>query len=173
LAYFKTEFENIKIGDPSDDHVDYGSMAREDLAKELEEQMEESVKKGAKILIGGKRNKAFYEPTILTNVKTGMPAYEEELFGPVAVVLIAENENHAVELANDSRFGLGGSLWSQDIDKAKSLVRHIESGAIYINKLMASHPAVPFGGVKMSGFGRELSELGIKEFVNQKTIWVA
>ncbi|MGJ3236395.1 NAD-dependent succinate-semialdehyde dehydrogenase [Marivirga sp.] len=173
LAYFKTEFENIKIGDPSDDHVDYGSMAREDLAKELEEQVEESVKKGAKLLIGGKRNKAFYEPTILTNVKTGIPAYEEELFGPVAVVLIAENEKHAIELANDSKFGLGGSLWSQDIDKAKSLVRQIESGAIYINKLMASHPAVPFGGVKMSGFGRELSELGIKEFVNQKTIWVA
>lgn len=173
LAYFKTEFENIKIGNPSDDHVDYGSMAREDLAKELEEQVEESVKKGAKLLIGGKRNKAFYEPTILTNVKTGMPAYEEELFGPVAVVLIAENEKHAIELANDSKFGLGGSLWSQDIDKAKSLVRQIESGAIYINKLMASHPAVPFGGVKMSGFGRELSELGIKEFVNQKTIWVA
>ena len=102
-----------------------------------------------------------------------MPAYEEELFGPVAVVLIAEDEHHAIELANDSRFGLGGSLWSKDIEKAKRLARQIESGAVYINKLMASHPAVPFGGVKMSGYGRELSELGIKEFVNQKTVWVA
>lgn len=172
LAFFKTEFENIKIGNPSDDNFDYGSMAREDLAEELEEQVENSINMGAQILIGGKRNKAFYDPTILTNVKAGMPAYEEELFGPVAVVLIAEDEAHAIELANDSRFGLGGSLWTQDIEKAKNLVREIESGAVYINKLMASHPAVPFGGVKMSGYGRELSELGIKEFVNQKTIWI-
>jgi succinate-semialdehyde dehydrogenase/glutarate-semialdehyde dehydrogenase len=101
-----------------------------------------------------------------------MSAYEEELFGPVAVILIAKNENHAVELANDSRFGLGGSLWSKDLEKAKNLVRKVESGAVYINKLMASHPTVPFGGVKMSGYGRELSEIGITEFVNQKTIWI-
>lgn len=172
LSIFKGEFEKIKIGDPSDDNFDYGSMAREDLAKELEEQVKKSVEKGARILIGGNRNKAFFEPTILTNVKPGMPAYEEELFGPVAVVLIAKDEKHAIELANDSKFGLGGSLWSKDVKKAKKLVREVESGAVYINKLMASHPAVPFGGVKMSGFGRELSEMGIKEFVNQKTVWV-
>ncbi|SMG10457.1 succinate-semialdehyde dehydrogenase / glutarate-semialdehyde dehydrogenase [Marivirga sericea] len=173
LSYFKVEFENIKIGDPADDNFDYGAMAREDLAKELEDQVERSVEKGAKILIGGNRNKAFFDPTILTDVKPGMPAYEEELFGPVAVILIANDEKHAIELANDSRFGLGGSLWSKDIEKAKKLVREVESGAVYINKLMASHPAVPFGGVKMSGYGRELSEMGIKEFVNQKTVWVA
>jgi len=172
LKKFKEQFEKIKIGDPADESVDYGSMAREDLAQELEEQVEKSVKAGAKILIGGKRDKAFFEPTILTDVKAGMPAYKEELFGPVAVILIAKNESHAVELANDSRFGLGGSLWCKDIEKAKKLVREIESGAVYINKLMASHPAVPFGGVKMSGYGRELSELGIKEFVNQKTVWI-
>jgi succinate-semialdehyde dehydrogenase/glutarate-semialdehyde dehydrogenase len=172
LETFKSEFEKIKIGDPSDDAFDYGSMAREDLAQELEAQVQKSVEGGAKILIGGKRDQAFFEPTILTEVKAGMPAYEEELFGPVAVVLIAKNESHAIELANDSRFGLGGSLWSQDIKKAKKLVRKVESGAVYINRLMASHPAVPFGGIKMSGYGRELSELGIKEFVNQKTIWV-
>jgi succinate-semialdehyde dehydrogenase/glutarate-semialdehyde dehydrogenase len=147
-------------------------MARQDLAKELEEQVKKSVEKGARTLIGGNRNKAFFEPTILTNVKPGMPAYEEELFGPVAVVLIAKDENHAIALANDSKFGLGGSLWSKDIEKAKKLVREVESGAVYINKLMASHPAVPFGGIKMSGYGRELSEMGIKEFVNQKTVWV-
>lgn len=172
LDIFRKEFENIKIGDPSNDEFDYGSMAREDLAKELEEQVNKSVKKGAKILIGGKRDKAFFEPTILTNVKPGMPAYEEELFGPVAIVFIAKDEHHAIELANDSRFGLGGSLWSKDVEKAKKLVRKVESGAVYINKLMASHPAVPFGGVKMSGYGRELSEMGIKEFVNQKTVWI-
>ncbi|WMN11161.1 NAD-dependent succinate-semialdehyde dehydrogenase [Marivirga salinae] len=172
LEIFKSEFENIKVGDPSSDEFDYGSMAREDLAEELEEQVNKSVKKGAKILIGGKRDKAFFEPTILTDVKAGMPAYEEELFGPVAIVLIAKDEQHAIELANDSRFGLGGSLWSKDLDKAKKLVREVESGAVYINKLMASHPAVPFGGVKMSGYGRELSEMGIKEFVNQKTVWI-
>lgn len=172
LSIFKGEFEKIKIGDPSDDNFDYGSMAREDLAKELEEKVKKSVEKGARILIGGNRNKAFFEPTILTDVKPGMPAYEEELFGPVAVVLIAKDEKHAIELANDSKFGLGGSLWSKDVKKAKKLVREVESGAVYINKLMASHPAVPFGGVKMSGYGRELSEIGIKEFVNQKTVWV-
>ncbi len=172
LEIFKNEFENIKIGDPSNDDFDYGSMAREDLAEELEEQVNKSVKKGAKILIGGNRDKAFFDPTILTDVKPGMPAFDEELFGPVAVVLIAKDEKHAIELANDSNFGLGGSLWSKDIEKAKKLVREVESGAVYINKLMASHPAVPFGGVKMSGYGRELSELGIKEFVNQKTVWI-
>ncbi|HET8859144.1 NAD-dependent succinate-semialdehyde dehydrogenase [Marivirga sp.] len=172
LNIFKSEFEKIKIGDPSDDNFDYGSMAREDLAAELEEQVQKSVEKGAKILIGGKRNKAFFEPTILTDVKPGMPAYEQELFGPVAIVLIAKDEEQAIKLANDSRFGLGGSLWSKDIEKAKKLVREVESGAIYINKLMASHPAVPFGGVKMSGYGRELSEMGIKEFINQKTVWI-
>jgi succinate-semialdehyde dehydrogenase/glutarate-semialdehyde dehydrogenase len=147
-------------------------MAREDLAEELAQQVEDSINKGAKILTGGKQNKAFFEPTILTDVKPGMPAYDDELFGPVAVILIADNEEHAIELANDSRFGLGGSLWTQDIEKAKKIVRKVESGAVYINRLMASHPAVPFGGIKMSGYGRELSESGIKEFVNQKTIWI-
>lgn len=172
LNIFKNEFSKIKIGDPSDDTSDYGSMAREDLAQELEKQVNKSVNKGAKILIGGKRDKAFFEPTILTDIKPGMPAYEEEFFGPVAIILIAKDEKHAIQLANDSRFGLGGSLWSLDKEKAKKLVREVESGAVYINRLMASHPAVPFGGIKMSGYGRELSDLGIKEFVNQKTIWI-
>lgn len=172
LQLFKNEFDKLKIGNPEDENIDYGPMARKDLAIELEEQVQKSIAMGAKLLIGGKRDQAFYAPTILTNVKKGMPAYEEELFGPVAVVLLAKDEKHAIELANDSKFGLGGSLWSNDLEKAKQLVRQIESGAIYINKMMASHPAVPFGGVKMSGYGRELSDLGIKEFVNQKTVWI-
>ena len=172
LQFFKNEFEKLRIGNPEDENIDYGPMARKDLAIGLEEQVQKSVAMGAKLLIGGKRDQAFYAPTILTNVKKGMPAYEEELFGPVAVVLLAKDEKHAVELANDSKFGLGGSLWSNDLEKAKQLVRQIDSGAIYINKMMVSHPAVPFGGVKKSGYGRELSDLGIKEFVNQKTVWL-
>ncbi len=175
LEKFKAEFEKLKIGDPDDDDNDYGPMAREDLADELLEQVNKSVDKGAKILIGGKRmdrEGAFFEPTILTDVKPGMPAYEEELFGPVAIVIIAESNADAVRIVNDSRFGLGGSLWSQNIEEAQKLVRQVESGAVYINKLMASHPAVPFGGIKMSGYGRELSHLGIREFMNEKTIWI-
>lgn len=175
LSVFKKEFEALKIGDPTDDAVDFGPMAREDLAEELLEQVNKSVEKGAKVLVGGSRpdkEGAFFSPTILTDVKPGMPAYEEELFGPVAVVLIAKDEEDAIRLANDSRFGLGGSLWTTNIEKGKDLVRKVESGAVYINKLMASHPAVPFGGIKMSGYGRELAHLGIKEFVNQKTIWI-
>ena len=176
LEKFKQHFEALKMGDPMDEDIDYGPMAREDLANELLEQVEKSVEQGAKVLIGGKRmdrEGAFFEPTILTDVKEGMPAFEEELFGPVAVVLIANSNEEAVQIASNSRFGLGGSLWSQDIKKAQQLVRKVESGAVYINKMMASHPAVPFGGIKMSGYGRELSHLGIREFMNQKTVWIA
>jgi len=176
LEIFKQEIENLKIGDPEDDSIDYGPMAREDLVDEIEEQVNKSVEMGAKVILGGKRidrKGAFYEPTIITKVQPGMPAYEEELFGPVAVILIAESSADAIRLANDSRFGLGGSLWSQDIDTAEKQVRQIQSGAVYINQMMASHPSVPFGGIKMSGYGRELSDLGIKEFVNQKTVWIS
>ncbi len=176
LNHFKKAFEQLKIGDPADEANDYGPMAREDLADELLEQVEKSVQKGAKVLLGGKRMDragAFFEPTILTDVQSGMPAYDEEFFGPVAIVIIAASDEEAVRIANDSKFGLGGSLWSQNIEKAEKLARQITSGSVYINKMMASHPAVPFGGIKISGYGRELSDLGIKEFINQKTIWIA
>ena len=176
LEIFKNELAALVIGDPADETNDYGPMAREDLVEELHEQVQKSIKKGAKLVVGGKRlynEGAFYAPTILSDVKPGMPAYEEELFGPVAVILIAKDEAEAIKLANDSRFGLGGSLWSKDVKKAEKIARKIETGSVYINQLMASHPAVPFGGIKMSGYGRELSHLGITEFVNQKTIWIA
>ena len=176
LKIFKNEMEALVIGDPVDDKNDYGPMAREDLLQELHEQVEKSVEKGAKLILGGKRlydKGAFYAPTILSDVKPGMPAYEEELFGPVAVILVAKDEEEAIEIANDSRFGLGGSLWSKDIKRAEKVARKIETGSVYINQLMASHPAVPFGGIKKSGYGRELSHLGITEFVNQKTVWIA
>ncbi|GAA5037529.1 succinate-semialdehyde dehydrogenase [Marivirga lumbricoides] len=176
LEVFKAEMQAIKLGDPMSEEFDYGPMASEDFAEDLLKQVSKSVEMGAEIITGGKRpdrEGAFFEPTILFKVEPGMPAYEEELFGPVAVVLIAEDEEEAINIANDSRFGLGGSLWTKDIVRGQQIVRKINSGSVYINQLMASHPAVPFGGVKKSGYGRELSHLGIKEFVNQKTVWIA
>ncbi len=175
LDLFREKMAALKIGDPTDEENDYGPMAQESLAKELHEQVKASIKKGAKVVLGGdrpEREGAFYNPTILTDVKKGSPAYKEELFGPVATVFNVKNEKEAIKLANTSRYGLGGSVWTQDRDRGQFVARQIDSGAVYVNKMMASHPAVPFGGVKKSGFGRELSYLGIREFMNQKTIWV-
>jgi succinate-semialdehyde dehydrogenase / glutarate-semialdehyde dehydrogenase len=109
---------------------------------------------------------------ILGNLKPGMPAYDEEIFGPVASLFVVENETEALKIANDSAFGLGASLWTKDIKKARELASKIESGAVYINQMMFSDPSVPFGGIKNSGYGRELSHLGIREFTNQKTVWI-
>ncbi len=170
---FKNEMAKLKMGDPMDEKTDVGCQAREDLAKELEKQVKKSVEKGAKIILGGKRNGAFYEPTILVNVKEGMPAFDEELFGPIASVIKAENENHAIELANNSEFGLGSSLWTNDMGNARKLASQIESGSIFINGMVKSDPRLPFGGIKKSGYGRELAVNGIHEFVNIKTVWIA
>lgn len=173
---FVQKMSALKQGNPNDDGVDYGPMAREDLAEGLLKQVKASVEKGAEVLLGGDRpdkEGAFFNATVLTNVKPGSPAYDEEMFGPVASIFIAENEDEAVRIANSSRYGLGGAVWTTDIERGKAFVRRVESGAVYINKMMASHPAVPFGGVKFSGYGRELSDLGIQEFVNQKTVWIA
>ncbi|MDF9799446.1 succinate-semialdehyde dehydrogenase/glutarate-semialdehyde dehydrogenase [Catalinimonas alkaloidigena] len=175
IKKFKQQMSSLKQGDPNADGVDYGPMAREDLAEELLEQTQKSIDKGAEVLLGGDRpdkEGAFFNATILANVKPGMPAYEEELFGPVASVFKVKDEEEAILIANDSPYGLGGCVWTQDIEKGKNFVRQVESGAVYINKMTASHPALPFGGVKMSGYGRELSHLGIREFVNQKTVWM-
>ncbi len=170
---FKNEMATLKMGDPMDEKTDVGCQAREDLAKELEEQVQKSVEKGAKIILGGKRNGAFYEPTILVNVEEGMPAFDDELFGPIASVIKAENESHAIELANNSEFGLGSSLWTSDMEKAQELASKIESGSVFINGMVKSDPRLPFGGIKKSGYGRELSSNGIHEFVNIKTVWIA
>ena len=172
---FVKAMSELKQGDPNEEGVDYGPMAREDLAEQLLEQTQKSVDKGAELLLGGDRpdkKGAFFNPTILGNVKPGMPAYDEELFGPVASVFKVKDEEEAILIANDSPYGLGGCVWTQDIEKGKHMVRQVESGAVYINKMTASHPALPFGGVKLSGYGRELSYLGIREFVNQKTVWM-
>ncbi|WP_317239236.1 aldehyde dehydrogenase family protein [Hymenobacter sp. 5516J-16] len=114
-----------------------------------------------------------FRPVILTNVKPGQRAYEEEFFGPVAIILEAKDADDAIRLANDSRFGLGGSVWTRDVRRGEELARRVEAGAVFVNSMVKSSPEMPFGGVKKSGYGRELSHLGIREFVNQKSIWVA
>ncbi|QHT66504.1 NAD-dependent succinate-semialdehyde dehydrogenase [Rhodocytophaga rosea] len=165
----------LKAGDPQKADVDYGPMAREDLANELLEQVKESIKKGAKIITGGgriNRTGAFFTPTILTGVKPGMPAYEEELFGPVACIITVKDEAEAIHVANDCKYGLGASIWTKDLKKGEALARKIESGMVFINDIVKSDPRFPFGGVKRSGYGRELAGIGIREFTNIKTIRV-
>lgn len=176
LDMFINHMQSYKFGDPLDESNDFGCMARGDLVDKLHGQVSESLKMGAKLVIGGEvseKHPLIYKPTILTDVKPGMPAYEEELFGPVAVVMSVDSAEDAVRVANDTKYGLGSSLWTENINIAEKMVADIECGAVYINKMMASHPAVPFGGIKYSGYGRELSQQGIREFVNQKTVWRA
>ncbi|VAX21180.1 Succinate-semialdehyde dehydrogenase [NAD]; Succinate-semialdehyde dehydrogenase [NADP+], partial [hydrothermal vent metagenome] len=167
--------EELIVGDPMDEKTELGPIAREDLLKELDWQVQETVRQGGKILTGGdrvNRKGAFYQPTVLSNVKKGMLAYSEELFGPVAIMIRVKDENEAIQIANDSPFGLGAAIWTKDIEKGKELAKQIESGAVFINGLVKSDPRLPFGGVKSSGYGRELSHYGIKEFVNIKSVWI-
>lgn len=172
---FVNEFMKIKTGDPMDPETQLGPIAREDLLYELDTQVKQSVNKGARILCGGERLERdgfFYKPTILANVKPGMPAYDDELFGPVASLIKVENENDAIRIANDTCFGLGASVWTKNISKAKMFASKVESGSVFINGMVKSDPRLPFGGIKNSGYGRELSHYGIKEFVNIKTVWI-
>lgn len=170
---FVENFAKVKIGDPKKHETDLGPIAREDLMQQIETQVKASVDAGAKILIGGKRfgNKGyFYEATILDNVTPKVPAYYEEIFGPVASIIIAEDENDAIKITNDTVFGLGSSLWTKNIKKAEKLSKQINAGCVFINDMVKSDPRLPFGGIKESGYGRELSPYGIKEFVNIKTM---
>jgi succinate-semialdehyde dehydrogenase/glutarate-semialdehyde dehydrogenase len=176
ISKMKTHLLAFRTGDPLHEDTQYGPLARPDLADELTEQVNDSVKAGAKVeLFGGQSapGSALFRPMILSNVKPGQRAYHEELFGPVALVLTAKDAADAVRLANDSRFGLGGSVWTRDARKGEELARQVEAGAVFVNAMVKSAPEMPFGGVKKSGYGRELSYLGIREFVNQKSIWVA
>ncbi len=169
------KMESLVVGDPMDMRTELGPLAREDLLVELDWQVQESVKQGAKILTGGKRaarEGTFYLPTVLSNVKKGMLAYTDELFGPIAIMIRAKDENEAIQIANDTSFGLGASIWTSDIERVKNLAKQIDSGSVFINGMVKSDPRLPFGGVKSSGYGRELSHYGIKEFVNIKTVWV-
>ncbi len=164
----------INHGDPTDENSKMGPMARKDLREKLHEQVEESVKKGAKILCGGKLPEGkgyFYPSTVLENVKSGQPAYDDELFGPVASLIKAKDNDDAMRIANDSRFGLGGGIFSKDEDKAIEFAKsHFDTGMVFINSFGLAQPNMPFGGVKNSGFGREHGGFGIKEFVNEKAI---
>jgi succinate-semialdehyde dehydrogenase/glutarate-semialdehyde dehydrogenase len=164
------------MGDPIARETQVGPQARSDLRDSLHRQVEESVERGAKLLLGGQIPPgpgAYYPPTLLAGVDKGMPAFDEETFGPVAAVVRAKDESDAVRLANDSAFGLGASLWTQDRVRAQRLAAQIEAGAIFVNGVVKSDPRLPFGGIKRSGYGRELSEYGIREFVNIKSVWIA
>jgi acyl-CoA reductase-like NAD-dependent aldehyde dehydrogenase len=166
----------LKIGDPTDHSIQIGPLARGDLREELERQVDLSVRQGARLLTGGERCPGrgyYFKPTVLADVTPGMEAGDEEVFGPVAALMKAHDAGDAVRIANATPYGLGGSIWTRDIDRGRRLAREIESGQVFINAMVASDPRLPFGGVKRSGYGRELSELGIREFVNIQTVWIA
>lgn len=168
---FKEEVENLKSGDPMHEDTYIGVQAREDLAQDLEKQVRDSLKMGAEILTGGERKGPYYQPTILTGVTPDMPIFKEETFGPAIGVTVFKDEEEAVELANASQFGLGVSLFTRNFQRAKKLVPRFEDGAVFVNELVKSDPRLPFGGTKKSGYGRELSDIGITEFVNIKTVY--
>jgi len=169
------EFKNLALGDPMDLATTVGPLAREDLLTELDNQVQRSLKQGAQALIGGKRvNRAgaYYEPTIMSVTDPKAAVFSEETFGPVAAIIRARDEEHALLMANNSLYGLGASIWTKDIERAEAMAEKIEAGAVFINSIVKSDPRLPFGGIKRSGFGRELSHYGIKEFVNIKTVVV-
>jgi len=172
MEKFREKVMALRAGDPLDDRTDIGPLARKDLADKLEDQVNRSLAVGAKAVCGAKRMDNFYLPTILTGVSPGMPAFDEELFGPVAAVTVAGSDDDALKLANASNFGLGLSVFTQSKTRAEKFIAHSEDGAVFINGLVKSDPRLPFGGTKHSGYGRELSSHGIREFVNVKTVWV-
>ncbi|MBK0079288.1 NAD-dependent succinate-semialdehyde dehydrogenase [Kosakonia sp. S58] len=175
LRQFTDAFQQVKMGDPLDESTTLGPLSSKDALETLSKQVSEAVQKGAKLHFGGKPANSegnFFEPTILTHITRDNPAYFEEFFGPVAQIYVVQDDEEAVRLANDSHYGLGGAIFSRDIERAKSLASRIETGMVYINWLTDTAAELPFGGVKRSGFGRELSDLGIKEFVNQKLVVV-
>jgi acyl-CoA reductase-like NAD-dependent aldehyde dehydrogenase len=164
------------VGDPMDERVRLGPCARADLRQSVDDQVRATLAAGARLVTGGRfieRSGFFYEPTVVSEVTPGMPMFDEEVFGPAAAVVRANDLEHALELANTSRFGLGANLWTRDIALAEELAGRIEAGAVFINGMVASDPRLPFGGIKKSGYGRELSSFGIHEFVNIQTVWIA
>ena len=181
---FETEFvaamKQLRIGDPLDESTDIGPLATEQILKDLEEQVNVSVARGAKLLTGGQRPKLsgdlarghFYEPTVLADIPQDAPASCDETFGPVASLFRVRSVDEAIELANATTFGLGSSAWTNDGDERERLINELEAGSVFINGMVASDPRLPFGGVKHSGYGRELSYFGIREFVNIKTVWI-
>ena len=181
----RSEFEKLfveqmkakKMGNPIEENTDIGPQARHDLRNQLHNQVQQSIKDGAKLLLGGdipEDKGAYYPPTVLTDIKKGMLAYDEELFGPVASIIPAKDEADALEKANDSVFGLGAAVFTKDIKKGEQIAeKGLEAGCCFVNAFVRSDPRLPFGGIKESGYGRELSSFGIREFVNIKTVYVA
>ena len=167
---FQARIDGLIQGDPREAKTQIGPMARLDLANGLKRQLEQSLKEGAKLLTGGTTEGANFQPTLISDVSPGMTAFAEETFGPLAVLVRAANEEEAIFLANQSDLGLGASLWTKDLEKAQHLAADIESGAVFVNGLVRSDPRLPFGGIKKSGYGRELSSYGLREFVNIKTV---
>jgi succinate-semialdehyde dehydrogenase / glutarate-semialdehyde dehydrogenase len=172
VGRFEEEIRKIKQGNQLEEGVSMGPMARVDLAEELEGQLRRTVKQGGRLIVGGDRSGASFKPALVDEVTPAMPAFQEETFGPLACVTYIRNDEEALRIANDNRYGLGASVWSKDTERAERIARRIESGTVYINALMRSDSRLPFGGIKKSGYGRELSAHGIREFVNVKTISV-
>jgi succinate-semialdehyde dehydrogenase/glutarate-semialdehyde dehydrogenase len=168
--------KNLRIGDPFDEKTELGPLSTADAVKTLDADVQKSVKAGAKLLTGGHPLKLpgnYYAPTVLTDIPKNSPAYGEEFFGPVALMFRVKNIDEAIRLANDVRFGLGASAWTTDAAERERFINELESGMVFINKMVASDPRIPFGGVKSSGHGRELSANGIREFMNIKTVSIA
>jgi len=172
---FVRRMQALKLGDPFDEKTDVGPLATPDAVKELDTDVQKTLHAGAKLLTGGKPVNGpgnFYLPTVLTNIPKDSPAYREEFFGPVASIFRVKNLDEAIAIANDSRFGLGASAWTNDPAERERLINELEAGMVFINQMVASDPRVPFGGVKASGHGRELGPYGIREFTNIKTVWI-
>jgi succinate-semialdehyde dehydrogenase/glutarate-semialdehyde dehydrogenase len=172
---FAQKMAALKVGDPFDEKTELGPMSTADGLADLDRDVKKTVEAGAKVLTGGKPLGGpgnFYAPTVLTNIPEGSPAHQEELFGPVASVFRAKDVDDAIRIANDTRFGLGASAWTNDKIERERFITDLESGMVFINRMVASDPRIPFGGVKWSGHGRELGAHGIREFTNIKTVWI-
>ncbi|HXG94403.1 MAG TPA: NAD-dependent succinate-semialdehyde dehydrogenase [Blastocatellia bacterium] len=172
---FVRQMESLKVGDPMDESTDIGPLATADILDDLEKQVNETKRAGARVLTGGRRldgSGFYYAPTVLANIPKDSPAYREELFGPVASLFRVRDIDEAIRIANDTTFGLGSAGWTNDERERERLINELEAGCVFINGMVASDPRLPFGGVKESGYGRELSAFGIREFVNIKTVWI-
>jgi succinate-semialdehyde dehydrogenase/glutarate-semialdehyde dehydrogenase len=172
IALFSKKIKSLKYGDPMNEETEVGPLCSIEQAKSVEKQVRDSLEMGARIITGGYPDNALYPPTLLSDVRPGMPVFDEEVFGPVAPVIIARNTEDAISLANQSRFGLGVNLFTNNIPMAKELAHEFDDGAVFINAMVKSDPRLPFGGTKKSGYGRELSIHGIREFVNIKTVYI-
>jgi len=172
---FVQRMQELRIGDPFDEQTQLGPLANPEAVTSLDVDVKKTVAAGARLLAGGhplKRPGNFYAPTVLTDIPKESPAYREEFFGPVASIFRVKTAEQAIQIANDSRFGLGASAWTNDPAETELFINELDAGMVFLNKMVASDPRLPFGGVKHSGHGRELAAHGIREFVNIKTVWV-